>query len=363
MALLLVVALAAVQAITTLYLPNLNADIINNGVAKGDIPYIIRVGGLMLVVSLLLGICSIISVYWGAKTSMAFGRDVRGAIFAKVVSFSQTETNLFGTASLITRNTNDVQQVQQVLLMALNIMILAPIMAVGGVIMAVRLDARLSLILLVIVPVMAVFIGLMLSRALPLFRAIQVKIDRINQVVRETLSGVRVIRAFVRTEHEERRFDEANRDLTDTSLRVTRLFALMLPVVMLIFNLSSVAIMWFGSVQVNDGDLSIGDLTAFLAYVMQILFSVIMATVMFVMVPRAAASSERIQAVLDTEAALVDPDEPSRDRGSPRRGRVPRRRVPLPGRPGPGPPCDLVPRPAWPDDRDRRQHRQRQVDA
>ena len=309
-ALLLVVALAAVQAITTLYLPNLNADIINNGVAKGDIPYIFRVGGLMLVVSLLLGICSIISVYWGSKTAMAFGRDVRGAIFAKVVSFSQTETNLFGTASLITRNTNDVQQVQQVLLLALTIMILAPIMAVGGVIMAVREDAQLSLILLVIVPIMGVFIGFMLSRALPLFRAVQIKVDRINQVVRETLAGVRVIRAFVRTEFEERRFDDANRDLTQTSLKVTRLFALMLPVVMLIFNLSSVAIMWFGSQQVNNGDLPIGNLIAFLAYVMQILFSVIMATVLFVMVPRAAASSERIQAVLDTEATLVDPDEP-----------------------------------------------------
>ncbi len=310
-ALALIVALVTVQALTTLYLPNLNADIINNGVAKGDIPYIIRVGGLMLLVTLLLAIASIISVYWGSKTAMAFGRDVRGALFHKVVSFSQTETNLFGTPSLITRNTNDVQQVQMVLVMALNIMILAPIMAVGGVIMAVREDAQLSLILLVIVPIMAVFIAVMMSRALPLFRSIQVKVDRINQVVRESLSGVRVIRAFVRTEHEERRFDEANRDLTATSLRVNRLFALMLPTVMLIFNMSSVAIMWFGSVQVDNGSLPIGNLTAFLAYVMQILFSVLMAVVMFVMVPRAAASSERIQEVLDTEATLNDPDAPT----------------------------------------------------
>jgi ATP-binding cassette subfamily B multidrug efflux pump len=311
MALLLIVALLTVQAITTLYLPNLFADIINNGVAKGDIPYIIRVGGLMLLVTLLLAGCSIISVYWGSKTAMAFGRDVRGAIFQKVVSFSQTETNLFGTPSLITRNTNDVQQVQMVLAMGLNVMILAPIMAVGGVIMAVRIDAQLSLILLVIVPIMAAFIGVMMSRALPLFRSIQVKVDRINQVVRESLSGVRVIRAFVRTEHEERRFDDANQDLTGTTLRVTRLFALMLPMVMLIFNLSSVAIMWFGSIAVDNGTLSIGDLTAFLAYVMQILFSVLMAVVMFVMVPRAAASSERIQQVLDTEATLADPDAPT----------------------------------------------------
>ena len=310
-ALLLIVALLTVQAITTLYLPNLNADIINNGVVKGDIPYILRAGGLMLLVTLLLAVCSIISVYWGAKTAMAFGRDVRGAIFKKVVSFSQSETNRFGTPSLITRNTNDVQQVQMVLVMGLNVMILAPIMAVGGVIMAVRADAQLSLILLVIVPIMAAFIALMMSKALPLFRSIQVKVDRINQVVRESLSGVRVIRAFVRTEHEQRRFDAANQDLTATTLKVTRLFALMLPTVMLIFNLSSVAIMWFGSVAVDNGSLSIGNLTAFLAYVMQILFSVLMAVVMFVMVPRAAASAERIQQVLETEATLVDPEVPA----------------------------------------------------
>ncbi len=323
-ALLLIVALLTVQAITTLYLPNLNADIINNGVVKGDIPYILRAGGLMLLVTLLLAVCSIISVYWGAKTAMAFGRDVRGAIFKKVVSFSQSETNRFGTPSLITRNTNDVQQVQMVLVMGLNVMILAPIMAVGGVIMAVRADAQLSLILLVIVPIMAAFIALMMSKALPLFRSIQVKVDRINQVVRESLSGVRVIRAFVRTEHEQRRFDAANQDLTATTLKVTRLFALMLPTVMLIFNLSSVAIMWFGSVAVDNGSLSIGNLTAFLAYVMQILFSVLMAVVMFVMVPRAAASAERIQQVLETEATLVDPEVPATQLAEPtaRRGVV-----------------------------------------
>ena len=260
-----VLILLLIQALLNLSLPDLNADIINNGVIKGDIPYILQAGGLMLLVTLLLAICSIISVYWSAKTAMAFGRDVRGAIFETVVGFSQTETNRFGTPSLITRNTNDVQQVQTVLFMGLNVMILAPIMAVGGVIMAVRADAQLSLILLVIVPVMAAFIALMMSRALPLFRSIQVKIDRINQVVRESLSGVRVIRAFVRTEHEQRRFDDANQDLTATSLKVTRLFALMLPTVMLIFNLSSVAIMWFGSVAVDNGSLSIGNLTAFLA--------------------------------------------------------------------------------------------------
>jgi ATP-binding cassette, subfamily B, multidrug efflux pump len=308
--LLLVVALLTVQAIANLYLPNLNADIIDEGVIKGDIDYILRVGGLMLLVTLVLMVCSIIAVYWSSKTAMSFGRDVRRALFSKVLGFSQAETNHFGTPTLITRNTNDVQQVQQVLVMGLNVMILAPIMAVGGVIMALREDVTLSALLLVIIPLLALFIGFMLSRALPLFRAVQAKVDRINKVMRETLSGVRVIRAFVRTDYEERRFDEANRDLTATQLKVTRLFALMIPTVMAIFNLSTVAILWFGSLQVDSGALQIGNLTAFLQYVMQILFAVMMAVIMFVMVPRAAASAERIQQVLDTEASLTDPREP-----------------------------------------------------
>jgi ATP-binding cassette, subfamily B, multidrug efflux pump len=306
----LVVVLLTVQALANLYLPNLNADIINNGVVKGDIGYIVQIGALMLLVTFLLGICSIIAVYWSAKTAMAFGRDVRAAIFQKVLAFAQAETNRFGPPTLITRNTNDVQQVQMVLVIALNVMILAPIMAVGGVIMAVREDVELSALLIVIIPLLGLFIGLMLSRALPLFRVMQVKVDRINQVMRETLSGIRVIRAFVRTEHEERRFDDANRDLTQTALRVNRLFALMIPTVMAIFNLSSVAILWFGAIQVDSGSMQIGSLMAFLQYVMQILFSVMMAVIMFVMVPRAAASAERIQEVLDTPLSLVDPEAP-----------------------------------------------------
>ncbi|MGZ3586964.1 MAG: ABC transporter ATP-binding protein [Candidatus Limnocylindrales bacterium] len=308
--LILIVALVTVQAIANLYLPNLNADVINNGVVKGNIDYILRIGALMLLVTFLLMICAIIAVYWSSKTAMGFGRDVRRAIFGKVLGFSQAETNHFGTPTLITRNTNDVQQVQMVLVVALNVMILAPIMAVGGVIMALREDVALSSLLLVIIPLLAVFIGLMLSRALPLFRAVQIKVDRINQVMRETLSGIRVIRAFVRTEHEERRFNDANQDLTQTSLRVTRLFALMIPTVMAIFNLSTVAILWFGAIQVDSGGMQIGNLTAFLQYVMQILFAVMMAVIMFVMVPRAAASAERIQQVLDAEATIVDPEAP-----------------------------------------------------
>jgi ATP-binding cassette subfamily B multidrug efflux pump len=306
----LVVVLLLVQAIANLYLPTLYADIINNGVVKGDIDYIISTGGLMLLVTFLLAIGSIVAVYWGSKTAMAFGRDVRSAIFRKVVSFSQRETNHFGTPSLITRNTNDVQQVQMVVVLALNIMILAPITAVGGIIMALQQDVPLSGLLLVILPVMGLVIAIMMSKALPLFKAMQVKVDRVNQVTREKLSGIRVIRAFVKTAHEEARFDAANADLTNTALTVGRLFALMMPTIFAILNLSTVAIMWFGGLRVDSGDMPIGNLVAFLQYVAQILFSVAMAVVMFVMVPRAAVSGGRIQEVLSTELALHDPSEP-----------------------------------------------------
>jgi ATP-binding cassette subfamily B multidrug efflux pump len=307
---LLVIALLSVQAIANLYLPNLNADIINNGVVKGDIPYIVQTGALMLGVTLLLGVASVIAVYFSSRTAMSFGRDVRGDVFRKVLSFSHVETNRFGTPSLITRNTNDVTQVQMVLVMALNIMILAPIMAVGGVIMAYREDAELSSLLLVIVPLMAAVIGTIAFRAMPLFRAMQKKTDRINQVMRETLAGIRVIRAFVRTGYEETRFDVANQDLTSTALSVNRLFALMIPLLFLILNLSSVAILWFGGQRIDAGQMPIGNLLAFLQYVMQIMFAVMMATIMFVMVPRAAASAERIAEVLWTPVELVDPPTP-----------------------------------------------------
>jgi ATP-binding cassette subfamily B multidrug efflux pump len=306
-ALTLVVGLLTVQALATLYLPELNGNIINNGVAKGDTAYILSTGALMLGISFVVVVASIIAVYWGSKTGMAFGRDVRGAIFRKVESFSQTELNRFGTASLITRNTNDVQQVQMVVLMGLNMMIIAPILAVGGIIMALRQDIPLSGILIVILPIMTLIVGILMSRALPLFQAMQVKIDRVNQVTREALSGVRVIRAFVRTRHEEERFDVANQDLTATALRVNRLFAMMIPLLMAIFNLSSVAILWFGSIRVASDQMPIGNLIAFLQYVMQILFAVMMAVFMFVMVPRAVVSSGRIQEVLRTDPSIDDP--------------------------------------------------------
>ena len=305
-----VLGLLLVQAIGNLYLPTLNGDIINNGVAKGDTDYILRIGGIMLGASLVLGITSIVGVYYGARVAMGFGRDVRSAIFRKVETFSQVEVNTFGAPSLITRNTNDVQQVQMVVFMALTLLVSAPILIIGGIIMAIRQDVPLSGLLVVVLPIMVAFIGIVMYRAIPLFRQMQVKLDRINQVMRETLAGVRVIRAFVRTEHEERRFDDANLDLFDTSIRVNRLFAVTIPVMTAILNLSTVAVMWFGGLRVDSGQMPIGNLTAFLQYLMQILFTVLMAVFMFVFVPRAAVSAARIREVLDTVPTIRDPDAP-----------------------------------------------------
>jgi ATP-binding cassette subfamily B protein len=309
----LVVILTLAQVIANLYLPTLNADIINNGVVKGDTTYILQVGAVMLAVTLVSALAAIASVYFGSKTSMGLGRDTRGALFRRVQQFSQAEVNRFGAPSLITRTTNDVQQVQMVVLMMLNVVLMAPMMAIGGVIMALRLNVTLSTVILVAIPIMGAFIGLVISRATPLFMSMQKKIDRINQVTREFLSGVRVIRAFDRTVYEEKRFDVANRDLTDTSLKVGRLFALVFPAVTLIMNFTTIAIMWFGGRQIADGSMPIGDLTAFLQYVFMILFSVLMATFMFVMVPRAAVSAQRIMEVLDVEPSIVDPQRPVRD--------------------------------------------------
>jgi len=310
-AIVAVLALLLVQAIGNLYLPTLQGDIINNGVSKGDTDYIGSTGIFMLVVTFVVGVASIIGVLLGARIAMGFGRDVRSAIFRRVESLSQVEINKFGTPSLITRNTNDVQQVQTVVFMALTLMISAPILIIGGIILAIRQDVPLSGLLVVVLPLMAVILGLILSRAVPLFRALQVKLDRINQVMRETLAGVRVIRAFVRTRREEERFDEANVDLYNTGLRVNRLFALMIPVMTLILNLSTVGVMWFGAIRVDSGEMPIGNLTAFLQYLLQILFAVLMATFMFIFIPRAAVSAGRIQEVLETEPSVRDPEKPT----------------------------------------------------
>ncbi len=306
----IVLVLLLVQAIANLYLPELNADIINNGVAKGDTDYIMQTGGFMLAVTFLLMLAAFVAVYLSAKIAMGFGRDLRSGIFRKVETFSAVEVNHFGAASLITRNTNDVQQVQQVVLLALNMMITAPMLTIGGVIMAIRQDVPLTGILLVIIPIMLGLIGIVMTRAIPLFQAMQKKIDRINLVMRETLAGVRVIRAFVRTRHEEQRFDEASLDLMQTGLKVNRLFAITMPALMLIMNLSTVAVLWLGSYRVDSGDMPIGNLTAFLQYIIQILFAIMMATIMFVMVPRAAVAGGRIKEVLDTQPSITDPEHP-----------------------------------------------------
>jgi ATP-binding cassette, subfamily B, multidrug efflux pump len=306
----LVLLLLLAQAMTNLALPNLNAAIINHGVAKGDVAYIIRTGVVMLVVTAIMGAAAVAAVYWGARTAMAFGRDVRAALFRHILEFSQAEVNRFGTASLITRNTNDVQQVQMVVLMALNMMVLAPVLAIGGIVMAIREDAPLSLVLVVVLPLMGAFIGGMLARATPLFRAMQVRLDAINQVARETLAGIRVIRAFVRTDAEQRRFDVANAQYTDVATRVGWIFAIMIPTLFGILNLSTVAVVGFGSVRVSSGGMPIGNLTAYVTYITLILMSVMMATMMFAMVPRAAASAERILEVLDAVPSVCDPATP-----------------------------------------------------
>ncbi len=305
-----VTALLLVQSLMTLYLPSLNADLINNGVAKGDVGYIWRIGGYMLAASALVMVTSIVIAYYSSRAAMAFGRDLRKDVFVAVEKFSARELNQFGAPSLITRNTNDVQQVQMVLFMGLTMMLSAPITGIGGIIMALRTDLVLSRLLLISVPVMSVIIWLLLRRVVPLFRVMQIKIDRINLILREQISGIRVIRAFVKTTHEEKRFDVASEDLMQNTLKVTRTFAIMFPSLTLILNLSSVAVIWFGGHLVDTGSMPIGNLTAFLQYLMQILMSVMMGVMMSLMIPRAATSAERIVAVLVTESSVIEPAQP-----------------------------------------------------
>ena len=306
-----VVFLLLVQSIGNLYLPNLNADLINNGVAKGDIGYIWRIGAIMLAISALIIGASIVIAYFSSKVSMSFGRDVRKAVFVSVERFSTRELNKFGAPSLITRNTNDVQQVQMVLFMGLTMMVAAPITGIGAVIMALKTNVRLSgLLLLVAVPAMGLLIYWLLRRIVPLFRVMQVRIDRINLVLREQIAGVRVIRAFVKTRYEEERFAGANNELAQTTLSVTRTFAIMFPALTFILNISSIAVIWFGAKLIDTGSMPIGNLTAFLSYIMQILMSVMMAVMMSLMIPRAEASAERIQEVLLTPSSVIETTDP-----------------------------------------------------
>ncbi|MER5418918.1 ABC transporter ATP-binding protein [Streptosporangium roseum] len=310
--LIAVVVLQLVGTIASLYLPSLNADIIDRGVAVGDTGYILSAGGWMLAVSLVQIACSIAAVYYGARAAMGFGRDVRSAVFHRVGGFSAREVAQFGAPSLITRSTNDVQQVQMLVVMTCTMLVAAPIMGVGGIVMALRQDIGLSWLMLVCVPALLVSIGLIISRMVPQFRAMQDRIDVVNQVLREQLSGIRVVRAFVREREETRRFAAANDALTGTSLRVGRLTALIFPVVMLILNASSVAVLWFGADRVDSGEMQVGALTAFLMYLMQILASMMMATFISMMIPRAAVCAERIIEVLDTESSVTPPRDPVR---------------------------------------------------
>lgn len=306
----LIVLLQFVQTLAGLYLPTLNADIIDSGVVKGDIDYILGVGGVMLLVSLVQIACSIGAVYYGARTAMAVGRDVRGAVFHRVQDFSAREVGQFGTPSLITRTTNDVQQVQMLTLMAFTLMVSAPIMCFGGIIMALNQDVTLSWLLVLAVPILGISVGIIIAKMRPAFRLMQERIDKINQILREQIMGIRVIRAFVKDTHERRRFTKANTELLDVSLVVGRLMALMFPIVMLVMNASSVAVLWFGGLRIDDGSMQIGALTAFLSYLMQILMAVMMATFMFMMVPRAEVSAERITEVLDTHTSVLLPANP-----------------------------------------------------
>lgn len=306
----LLVFLQLLQTCATLYLPSLNADIIDNGVVSGDTGYILEFGGLMIAVSVLQVLCNVGAVYYGARTASALGRDVRAAVFDRVQSFSARELGRFGAPSLITRTTNDVQQIQMLVLLAFTLMVSAPIMCVGGIIMALGQDVPLSAVLLAVVPVLGVSVGLIVKRMRPLFRTMQERLDGVNRVLREQITGNRVIRAFVRDGYEEERFRGANTELTDVSVATGRLMALMFPTVMTVVNLSSVAVVWFGAHRIDSGGMQIGALTAFLAYLMQIVMAVMMATFMFMMVPRAEVCAERIEEVLGTESSVVPPVAP-----------------------------------------------------
>ncbi|MGW0292957.1 ABC transporter ATP-binding protein [Streptomyces tuirus] len=309
----LLVLLQFLQTCATLYLPTLNADIIDQGVVNGDTGYILGYGGLMIGISLVQVACNIGAVYYGARTASALGRDLRASVFDRVQSFSAREVGHFGAPSLITRTTNDVQQVQMLALMTFTLLVSAPIMCVGGIVLALGLDVPLSGVLVAVVPVLGICVTLIVRRLRPLFRSMQERLDSVNRVLREQITGNRVIRAFVRDEYEQQRFRKANTDLTDFALGTGNLLALMFPIVMTVVNLSSIAVVWFGAHRIDSGGMQIGDLTAFLAYLMQIVMSVMMATFMFMMVPRAEVCAERIQEVLDTSSSVVPPSAPVRE--------------------------------------------------
>jgi ATP-binding cassette subfamily B multidrug efflux pump len=305
-----VVLLQFVGTMGALYLPSLNADIIDNGVIPGDTGYILRIGAVMLGVAFVQIVCSVGAVWFGARTAMSFGRDVRGAIFHRVGTFSQREVQDFGAPSLITRQTNDVQQVQMLVLMSCTLMVMAPIMMVGGIIMAIREDLGLSWLIAATVPVLAVALGFIISKMVPSFRLMQARIDEVNRLLREQITGVRVVRAFVREPLETERFATANQDLTTVAIRAGRWQALMFPTVMLVANVASVAVLWFGGHRVESGEMQIGALTAYLTYLLQIVMAVMMGTFMMMMVPRSAVCADRMMEVLDTDSSVVPHAQP-----------------------------------------------------
>jgi ATP-binding cassette subfamily B protein len=306
-ALTVVVALQLIATMASLYLPSLNADIIDRGVATGDTGFILSTGAWMLVVTLVQILCSVTAVYFGARTAMAVGRDLRSSVFSHVAEFSAREVARFGAPSLITRTTNDVQQVQMLVVVTCTLLVAAPIMCVGGIIMALREDVGLSWLMVVCVPALLLSVGSIVVRMVPQFRAMQTRIDQVNRVLREQLTGMRVVRAFVREDAETGRFAEANQALTATALRTGRLMVLIFPTVMLILNGSSIAVLWFGAGRVDAGQMQIGSLTAFLMYLVQILMSVMMATFMAIMIPRASVCADRITEVLDTRSSVAPP--------------------------------------------------------
>jgi ATP-binding cassette, subfamily B, multidrug efflux pump len=309
-AVVLVLVLVATQSLANLYLPNLMADIVNNGIYHNDQGYILHTGGLMLLVSLGGTLCAVASAFFAARVAVGFGRDVRGRLFTHVEQFSLHEFDTVGTASLITRTTNDTNQVQQVLIILLTVLVSAPFTAIGGIILAVQQDATLTWVLAAAIPVLVVAILLIMTRAIPLFQVIQKKIDKINLILDETLTGVRVVRAFDRNRYEERRFDVANLDLTQTAITVNRLTAILFPIMLLVLNLTTVAIFWFGGIRIANQQMSFGALIAFLQYGLLILFAFLMISIIFIFLPRAAASATRINQVLDMKPEIEDPARP-----------------------------------------------------
>ena len=302
-----VIVLLFVQVLSDLYLPTLMANIVDHGIVNKDVNYILRVGGFMLLVAAGGTLCAIIATFLSSKTAVGFGKILREKIFTKVESFSLHEFDKIGTATLITRTTNDVTQVQQVSVLILSMMISAPLTCIGGIIMAIQEDRGLTWVLLVSVPVLFAIIGIVLARGIPLFRLMQLKIDKLNLVLRENLTGIRVVRAFNRIDQEKKRFDNANLDLMNNSVKVNKIMAILMPMMMLIMNFTTIAIIWFGGIRINNGDMQVGSLMAFIQYATQILFSLLMLTMLFIMVPRAQASAVRINEVLDTDPEIKDP--------------------------------------------------------